>query len=106
MFVHPYSWEWREAQSTDGNMGRRPMSYRVWNSHDWCSDLRIFLTSFHFGPHPQPHNEAAQTGSGGSWCGPLEAEITRGTHKLLSNFSSSSVAPTVTIPHMDFTKAS
>lgn len=57
MFVHPYSWEWREAQSTDGNMGRRLMSYRVWNSHDCCSDLRIFLTSFHFGPHPQPHNE-------------------------------------------------
>lgn len=24
MFVHPYSWEWREAQSTAGNMGPDP----------------------------------------------------------------------------------
>lgn len=45
---------------------------------------------------PSPHApcQAAWNGRHASWCGRLEAEITRDTQKLLSNSGTSSVGPT------------
>lgn len=64
------------------------------SSHDWCSDLWIFFISFRFwSSSPPSHCKAGQNGSCASYCVPSEAELTRGTHTLLLNSSTSSVSP-------------
>lgn len=50
--VYPDSWEQREARSVHGNVGCRPMSQKVCSSHDWSSDLWIFVTFSTLGALP------------------------------------------------------